>query len=293
MSNHPPSIIKHIPENINQRLSSISSDEKMFKTAAPIYQEAINKSGYDYTLKYDPTASKPKAKKKSKKRNILWYNPPYNSTVRTNVGREFLKLIDECFPPSHPLHRIFNRKNVKVSYSTTPNIAQIISSKNTKILKTPEPEKRTCNCPKDKVCPLDKKCLEKGIIYQAKVTQPNAEEKTYIGLCSTEFKARLGVHTQSFNDPEVNQTSLSHYIHELKERQIEPTVSWKIVDRGQTYSPINGVCQLCTREAFHIIFHPESAELNSRSEIFSACRHKKSKLLFPPVRKKKTNSHGT
>ena len=42
MSNHPPSIIKHIPENINQRLSSISSDEKMFKTAAPIYQEAIN-----------------------------------------------------------------------------------------------------------------------------------------------------------------------------------------------------------------------------------------------------------
>ena len=96
-----------------------------------------------------------------------------------------------------------------------------------------------------------------------------------------------------FNDPEVNQTSLSHYIHELKERQIEPTVSWKIVDRGQTYSPINGVCQLCTREAFHIIFHPESAELNSRSEIFSACRHKKSKLLFPPVRKKKTNSPGT
>ena len=44
MSNHPPSIIKNIPEGVNKRLSSISSSEAIFYAAAPIYQEAINKT---------------------------------------------------------------------------------------------------------------------------------------------------------------------------------------------------------------------------------------------------------
>ena len=56
-----------------KRLSSISSDEKMFETAAPMYQEAINKSGYDYTLKFDPSASDPPSKRRSRKRHILWF----------------------------------------------------------------------------------------------------------------------------------------------------------------------------------------------------------------------------
>ena len=220
-----------------------------------------------------------------------------NATVGTNIGKEFLKLIDECFPPSHPLHKIFNRKNVKVSYSGTPNIEKIIASKNSKVLKTPEPEKRTCSCPKNKECPLDGKCLSSEIIYQATVHLPNAETKTYIGLSSTEFKKRLGVHRQTFNDPEVSQTSLSNFIHELKTRSIDididTDITWKLMDRGKTYSPVHGVCQLCTREAYHIIFYPRFAELNARSEIFSACRHKKSKLLFPPERGRKKKSPGT
>ena len=204
----------------------------------------------------------------------------------------FLKAAAECFPPGHPLHKIFNRNSLKVSYSTTPNVAQIIAAKNAKILKPPEPETRKCNCPRNKECPLDKKCLTEGLIYQATVTEPNAEPRTYIGLCSTDFKARLGVHRQSFRDPEVNQTSLSNHVHEVKSRNIEPTISWKIIDRGKKYSPVTGVCQLCTREAYYILIHPELANLNARSEMFSACRHKKSTLLFsekPPKKKSPGN----
>ena len=293
-SNHPPAVIKRIPENVNHRLSSISSDEKMFKTAAPQYQESINKSGYNYTLRFDPNASVPKAKQKNRKRHVLWYNPPFNCAVITNVAREFLKLIDECFPPYHPLHKIFNRKNVKVGYSTTPNIAQIIAAKNSKILKPPEIEKRKCNCPKNNECPLDNKCLSEGIIYQATVTQPEKEPKTYIGLCSTDFKARLGVHRDAIRNPHKKniQTSLSKHVDEIHKRNIEPNITWKLIDKGKTFSPVSQVCQLCTREAFYIIFHPESATLNTKSEIFSACRHKKSKLLFPPERGRK-KSPGT
>ena len=66
MSDHPPSIIKNIPESVNRRLSSISSNEQIFNAAIPQYQEAIKKSGYDYILRYDPQASIPSAKKKKR-----------------------------------------------------------------------------------------------------------------------------------------------------------------------------------------------------------------------------------
>ena len=39
-SNHPPSIIKQIPFSIKSRLSSLSSNEKIFYESTPIYQEA-------------------------------------------------------------------------------------------------------------------------------------------------------------------------------------------------------------------------------------------------------------
>ena len=47
-SNHPPSIIKQIPFSIESRLSSLSSNEKIFNESTPIYQEALKKSRYDY-----------------------------------------------------------------------------------------------------------------------------------------------------------------------------------------------------------------------------------------------------
>ena len=198
MSNHPPAIIKNIPTNVNKRLSNISSSEKLFKKAVPLFQEAIDKSGYDFELTYQPKPDNQPPKKRSRKRPTLWFNPPYNATVKTNIGRDFLKLIDECFPPSNPLHKIFNRQKVKVSYSTTPNMAQTIAAKNAKILREEEETKRECSCPKTKTCPLNKKCLVENLIYQATVTTPE-ESKTYIGLTSTNFKARLAVHTQTFN----------------------------------------------------------------------------------------------
>ena len=98
LSNHPPSVLRNIPANINKRLSSISSSEKMFEQAAPIYQEAIKKSGYDFQLKFDPTAGQNKPQKRLRKRKVLWFNPPYNSTVSTPIGELFLKLLDAVAP---------------------------------------------------------------------------------------------------------------------------------------------------------------------------------------------------
>ena len=52
MSNHPPSILKHLPKNINDRLSSISCDETEFDKAKPAYEQALKNSGFNSTLTY-------------------------------------------------------------------------------------------------------------------------------------------------------------------------------------------------------------------------------------------------
>ena len=98
-SNHPNCIKKNIPEAINKRLSALSSNEDMFKSVAPIYQEALKNAGYRYELKFNPVNSyNQTTKANNHKRNILWFNPPFSQGVRTNVGAKFLKLIRKHFP---------------------------------------------------------------------------------------------------------------------------------------------------------------------------------------------------
>ena len=189
-------------------------------------------------------------------------------------------------PPGHPLHKLVNRNTVKVSYSCTPNMESVISSRNHKILSPPQPEERLCNCPKDTPCPLGGKCLSKNLIYEATVTQENNTKNSYTGLCSTTFKARLAIHKQSFKNENVNQTSLSKFIWSLKRKNVKFDITWKILGRGDTFSPISGKCGLCIKEKFYIMFRPSSADINSRDEILTNCRHKISKLLI--CDKKKT-----
>ena len=62
---------------------------------------------------------------KHRSRNIIWFNPPYNKYISSNIGRDFLNLISKHFPNKSPLVTIFN-KNIKISYSCTNNVAQII-----------------------------------------------------------------------------------------------------------------------------------------------------------------------
>ena len=69
-------------------------------------------------------------KRKKRHLNILWFNPPCSSNIRTNVAAKFLSLVRKHFPPSSPLHAIFNTKKIKVSYSTCPNMKNYIASHN-------------------------------------------------------------------------------------------------------------------------------------------------------------------
>ena len=49
-SNHPPTIIKHLPAAIGRRISNISSSKELFNKAKPHYESALKQSGHDEEL---------------------------------------------------------------------------------------------------------------------------------------------------------------------------------------------------------------------------------------------------
>ena len=155
-SNHPPNILRNIPLSINKRLSQISSDKDSFNNTSAEYQRAIDSSGYNHKLQFvHPSLSTPASKPKSRKRKITWYNPLFSKNVKTNIGQSFLKIIDEEFPTSNPLHKIFNRNTLKISYCCMPNIKQTLDGHNKSILSKsvkPNTTAITCNCRKANEC---------------------------------------------------------------------------------------------------------------------------------------------
>ena len=277
-------VLKNIPFGINKRLSEISCNQEEFEKSAPVYQNELDKNGYNHKLEFQTPATKPKPRRR---KSNLWFNPPFSQDVQTNVAKEFLKLVDIHFPRGSLLYPLFNRSTLKVSYRCLPNMAAVISKHNSKTLKnsntTPDEPPPTCNCqPSRKVdCPFPGKCNQFNVIYQATVKTKDLKEETYIGLAGS-FKERERNHRNSFKYPEKRKkTKLSKYYWKSKEENSEPKVSWKILEKCHTYNPITDTCQLCIREKYHIIHKSDMATLNKRSEIFSFCRHKSDKLLVP------------
>ena len=268
-------------------LSIFSSDANSFNKAAPAYQKALDNSGYSYKLQYKPTARHPNSDtspgRRQRKRNITWFNPPYSSHVKTNIGKKFLNLIDKCFPPDHHLHKLLNRNTLKLSYSTMPNMKQIITSHNKSVInkKPPEVSKPNCNCRNKSTCPLDGQCLTSGVIYQATVTRQDTQKtETYIGLTENTFKIRYNAHTNSFrHSNKRNATTLSNHIWTLKDENISYNLKWKIIAKAKAYSTSTKVCNLCIKEKYYIICQPQLASLNHRSELFSVCKHRHKHLL--------------
>jgi len=134
-SNHPPSILKNIPESINCILCDISTNETIFNNAIPQYQDALAKSGYNYQLKYrDYSNNTNTSIKPIRQRRVIWYNPPYSRNIKTKISSKFLKLIKDIFHSKHPLHKYLTL-TLKLSYSCCPNLEQTITAHNKSVTK--------------------------------------------------------------------------------------------------------------------------------------------------------------
>ena len=163
-------------------------------------------------------------------KNIIWYNPPFNSEVKTQFGKEFLKILDNNFSIKHPFSKFLNRHTVKISYSCTKNMEAIISAHNKKLLGSEHVNiERDCNCQAQNKqnCPLRGKCCTQSIVYKAEI-QVNNTTKNYYGLTEGEFKTRYGEHKNSFsNEKKQSSTALSALFWN-EALNPSPNVYWEI-----------------------------------------------------------------
>ena len=274
LSNHPPNIIKRIPTIISKRISNISSNREIFDAAAPFYNKSLAESGYNEQIEYFESRT---SNKRKRSRKVLWYNPPFSISVKTNIAHKFLQLISRHFPKGHKLHKLFNRNNVKVSYSCMPNFGSIISSHNRNVLEnTITSRLYGCNCRRKDECPLRGNCLDRNVIYRAKVSAANSGEAHYIGITENDWKDRSYKHRNSFTDPNKrSSTQLSKHIWKLKDNGInlnDIKIDWDILDHAKPCIPGTRRCHLCLTEKYHIISSSLNL-LNKRSELISKCRH--------------------
>ena len=112
------------------------------------------------------------------RRKIIWFNPPFNLDVSTNVAKIFLNLIEKHFLRSSKLHKIFNKNTVKVGYSCTQNMSQIIKGHNKKIVQKVTQETLECNCIVKTDCTLNGDSRKESVIY--KCTGTTCNSKKYI-----------------------------------------------------------------------------------------------------------------
>ena len=191
-SNHPASVLKQVPLGVEKRLNDISSSKEIFENAKSDYEKALKNSGFKQKLKWsESTQSNPKAKRR-RRRDEIWFNPPFNKSLVTNIGKQFLNLVNKNFPSTSPLSKVLNRKTIKVSFACTENMANKIKKHNKKLLTDEQPQEENddlCNCRIPANCPVEGKCKTESVVYKAKVTYQNSEME-YVGLTDLAFKTR-------------------------------------------------------------------------------------------------------
>ena len=216
---------------------------------------------------------------------ILWFNPPFSKSVVTKIVKTFQRLIDKHFPQHHKLHKLFNRNNVKMSYSCTPNVKSIINKHNKTVLDPPTNNwERTCNCINSETCPLQQKCLINNIMYKATITsnQDNYHHKIYYGINETKFKQTYPNHIKSFrHEKHQSETELSNELWSIKNNSYIPNIVWEILQKHHTYYPNIKRCSLCLNEKLKIARYKGQNLPNKRSEIINKCCHQnKFALVF-------------
>ena len=193
-SNHPKTILKTIPKGVAKRLSTNSSSINEFEHHSDHFKEAMKNAGHESELQYIEESPA----KNRRKRNVMYFNPPWSANIATDVGGKFLSLVRKHFGKGSPLYHLFNTKKLKLSYSTVPNMKRMIAGHNKKVIARAEgrvpPTSFGCNCDDGvESCPLDGECLTPSLVYKAEIDMGEGTQ-VYIGQTHKTFKQRLYLH---------------------------------------------------------------------------------------------------
>ena len=279
-SNHPSVVIKEIQKGVCKRLSSNSSDAQKFSEHSAHFDLALKDAGHQGNMEFIPPRQE---RKKVRRKKVIWFNPPWCRSVRTNVAGKFLKLVRKHFGMGSPLYHLFNSKKLKVSYSTGSNMKQLITAHNKKVLRRAEGREddgiRGCNCLGGvKECPLDGHCLTQSLIYSATIKMED-ETRTYVGQTNNTFKKRMDLHNSDTNCGRTRCT-LSAYLIEQRRRGKDPEeIRWSLIKPVKPRGKGDKYCQLCLSEKAFILRSDPELTLNKRSELLRRCRHRDSLML--------------
>ena len=136
------------------------------------------------------------------------------------------------------------------------NLKTLINEYNKKKIWETKEKIATCSCTSSDKCEVNGQCLQKSLIYNAKVTQTSSgDEEFYIGQTSRSFKSRLYGHRSNFKLSDFrNEISLAKHVWSLKDDNEPFTIDWKIIQRPQDYKPSSNSCLLCATETYYILF---------------------------------------
>jgi len=283
--------LAHFLSNTENRLLKLSSDREVFEKHAPHFSKILENSGHPSNLKFSAKNNDPNSPKKRKRpprhKKVTYFNPPWNIALKSNLGKQFFQLIEDFFEneksPNYIEDSIISKKTVKFSYSTTGNIKAAFSSHNKKVLNQPKKGKNDekCHCHTirkgvPKTCPFPDICNIQNVVYRCDVKHISGPTigkiKSYLGLTKNKLKERVRKHLASFAvRSSEDATTLSQYVHDLKDCGVEFELKWKIEQRAKSYN--GDTCQLCLAEKNQILFFPGRELLNQRTELFEACRH--------------------
>ena len=159
-SNSPPNIIRQLSISAKSRLSYLSCNPKILNQTAKHCQNILNQSR---TLNWNNNTSR------NRRINSSLFNHLLSKKLATNNEKSFLQLIKKHFPINNKVSKLFNKKNLTISYSCMPNINSITNTRNKKIFSTAKPQTRSCSCINKSDCPLINDCHITNTIYQAKL----------------------------------------------------------------------------------------------------------------------------
>ena len=98
-----------MPGGIQKRISNLSHSKEIFEAEIRPYQHELDKRGYKCKLQYTPTEPNNSSETK-RKRKILYFNPPWNAAVTTDIARKTFRLVDEHFKEGTLLGKLFNTR---------------------------------------------------------------------------------------------------------------------------------------------------------------------------------------
>ena len=107
-SNHPPQLLKELPQTIGKRISTISFSKETFECSNIAYASELKNSGYKDKLVYENSLVDENDWNEKKKENtMLHHTPP--ATVKINIVKIFFKLLIKHSLRGHTFHKTFNK----------------------------------------------------------------------------------------------------------------------------------------------------------------------------------------